>query len=292
MSTLRIVNAALRKVTGYELTPAQAARGSAQIRPPATPADRLLVRPVFVMAPVRSGSTLLRVLLNGHSKLHAPHELHLHNLRVDPATKLAAQAMEVLGLNTADLEHLLWDRVLHRELVRSGKETVVEKTPSNAMKWDRIATAWPDARFVFLLRDPAAIAYSWFDAARKKRTVAGSAEHTLRFMTAVESARQGLPGHTVRYEELTKDPTTVLKGLCAFLELDLEPGMVDYRAPKEDLRRGLGDWRGKIRSGRVQAARKLPADYEMPAVLDPICVAWGYPTSAARRSTSASAPSP
>src|SRR5215207_5047779 len=38
--------------------------------------DRLLVAPAFVLSSVRSGSTLLRVLLATHSQIHAPHELH------------------------------------------------------------------------------------------------------------------------------------------------------------------------------------------------------------------------
>jgi hypothetical protein len=44
-------------------------------RPPSDPeADRLLRAPVFVLSPPRSGSTLLRVVLNSHPLLHAPHE--------------------------------------------------------------------------------------------------------------------------------------------------------------------------------------------------------------------------
>jgi Sulfotransferase family len=41
-------------------------------------------------------------------------------------------------------------------LRRSGKPTLVVKTPSNVLIWQRIADCWPDARFVFLLRHPAA----------------------------------------------------------------------------------------------------------------------------------------
>src|SRR3954467_12084339 len=43
----------------------------------ALPGDRLLEQPVFVLSSIRSGSTLLRVLLNSHTAIHAPHELHL-----------------------------------------------------------------------------------------------------------------------------------------------------------------------------------------------------------------------
>ncbi|MGI5290957.1 sulfotransferase [Nonomuraea polychroma] len=53
-------------------------------RPPAdTQVDRLLTAPVFVISPVRCGSTLLRSMLNAHSDLHAPHELRVRRLSVD-----------------------------------------------------------------------------------------------------------------------------------------------------------------------------------------------------------------
>ncbi|MFC7591929.1 sulfotransferase [Nonomuraea antimicrobica] len=46
-------------------------------------APRLVKSPVFVISPVRSGSTLLRMLLNSHSRIRAPHELHLRTIGVE-----------------------------------------------------------------------------------------------------------------------------------------------------------------------------------------------------------------
>ncbi|XDO64283.1 sulfotransferase [Streptomyces sp. RLB1-33] len=48
----------------------------------APPAPRLVDSPVFVLSSVRSGSTLLRVLLNSHSQIRAPHEMHLRTVHV------------------------------------------------------------------------------------------------------------------------------------------------------------------------------------------------------------------
>src|SRR5262245_16247053 len=131
MEWKRKVNEALGAFTGLrlvrtdipEIAGPRRNRPEPEVRPPAHPeADRLLRAPIFVMSPVRSGSTLLRAVLNAHSQLHAPHELHVRRLTVDYGTKLAERAMTALGHNQADLEHLLWDRVLHRELVLSGKQ--------------------------------------------------------------------------------------------------------------------------------------------------------------------------
>ncbi|MGC5011857.1 sulfotransferase family protein [Streptosporangium sp. DT93] len=245
-------------------------------RPPADPAtDRLLVAPIFILSPVRSGSTLLRSLLNAHSTLHAPHELHVRRLRVEFGTSLAERAMGALGHDRADLEHLLWDRVLHRELVRSGKTSIVDKTPANAFAHRRIAACWPDARFVFLLRHPASVARSWHEAGGGRRTPEEAALDALRYMKAVQRARGALSGCTVRYEDLTADPETQARRLCDFLGIGWEPEMLAY-GEQAVLEKGLGDWKDKIRSGTVQPGRDLPGPDEIPEALRPMCRSWGY----------------
>ncbi len=240
--------------------------------------DRLLRQPVFIMSPVRSGSTLLRMMMNAHPRLHSPHELHIRRLEVGYGSKLSQKAMSALDLERGDLEHLLWDRVMHRELVKSGKDFIVEKTPSNAFVYQRIRDCWPDARFVFLLRHPVSIAQSWHEGDPDKRTYDEAAADALRYMKAVDKARKGTTGgYTVRYEEITADPEKEMRGLCAFLGIDFEPAMLDYgRKDDSQVVKGLGDWRDKIKSGTVQAGRALPSDDEIPEILRPMCQAWGY----------------
>ena len=74
------INDALAKTTGYHLeraAPRTATKGRARRSRRLRKADRMVRAPVFVMCTLRSGSTLLRVLLNSHSRIHAPHEIHL-----------------------------------------------------------------------------------------------------------------------------------------------------------------------------------------------------------------------
>ncbi|WP_036969657.1 sulfotransferase [Promicromonospora kroppenstedtii] len=258
--------------------------GRGRIRPPADPAaDRLLVAPVFVLSSPRAGSTLLRVVLDSHSQVHAPIETHVRRLSVDFTTRLTQEAMYALGHNVADVEHILWDRVLHRELLRSGKQVVVEKTPSNVFVADRLAVCWPDARFIFLLRHPASIARSWHDADPARRPMNRAVMHTLKYMTALEDVRHRLPGLTVRYEDVTADPATEFHRICDFLGLPWEPGMVSYGDHEHgEVRKGLGDWRDKIRTGSIQAGRTLPDPDEIPRELRTMSEYWGYaPASAA-----------
>ena len=239
--------------------------------------DRLLAKPVFLFAPVRSGSTMFRLMLNAHSRLYAPHELHIRRLKVRVSKALAQKSMDELGLQRGDLEHLLWDRVMHRELVKSGKEFIVDKTPSNAFAWQRIADCWPDARFLFLIRHPASIAASWHESKPRARTQSEATEDALRYMTAIEAARSALAGLTVRYEDLIADPESTLRQVCTALDVEFEPGMLAYgEATNNRFVKGLGDWRAKIRTGTVQPGRRLPAASEVPPVLVPMCRRWGY----------------
>jgi hypothetical protein len=125
--------------------------------------ERLVQSPVFILSPPRSGSTLLRVLLNSHSMIRSPHELYLGDLEVNLSEFRSAIAMKQLGLGRTELEYLLWDRLLHHELILSGKQLIIEKTPANALVWRRIHECWPAARYIFLLRHPGSVHASLFD---------------------------------------------------------------------------------------------------------------------------------
>jgi hypothetical protein len=238
--------------------------------------DRLLERPTFILCSVRSGSTLLRVLLSSHSMIHCPHELHLRHIGVSPLKGYPKKALAEVGLDRRRLRYLLWDRVLQRELAASGKKYLVNKTPNDVFIAERILECWPDARFIFLLRHPAAIARSR-QALRPQDTPEQNAATVARYCNAVEEARRRYPGISVRYEDLATDPAAVTRSLCEFLEVPWEPAMLDYgEFAHGHFKAGLGDWGENIRSGRVQAPTPPPAADAIPPELVDVARAWGY----------------
>jgi hypothetical protein len=277
------LNRLLVRATGYELhsagsakTARKAKRQAARVSAEPQPEDRLVKAPVFILCTLRSGSTLLRVLLDSHSQLHSPQELHFRYIAVGLAAKWSERSMAELGLGARTLEYLLWDRVLHRELTASGKPHIVCKTPNDVFIADRLAECWPDARFIFLLRHPAAILQS-------RQALGGNidSEENLKliksYCEALEGARQNLDGFTVRYEELTEDPTRVPREICAFLGVPWEAEMLDYgRFDHGRYRAGLGDWKDMIKSGEVRSAKPLPAPEDVPPALRDIAETWGY----------------
>jgi hypothetical protein len=267
------VNRVLRSTTGYQLQKARPPAGAP--RRARGGQTRLLEAPGFVLSTVRSGSTLLRVLLDSHSQIHAPHEMHLRDIQVELKTKYAERAVKEVKLDRDELRNVLWDWYLHRELAATGKRVLVNKTPSDVFITEEIRACWPDARFIFLLRHPLAIARSR-QAIRPQDSEERNNQMVLRYANAVEDARQRYEGHTVRYEDLAADPEAETKRLCAFLGLPWEAGMLDYGQTQRRFKAGLGDWNDKIRSGRVQPPEPLPSPDEVPEALQAITAAWGY----------------
>jgi len=236
---------------------------------------RELHQPGFIFSSVRSGSTLLRMILNSHPQIYAPHELHLSHIKVDFEIPAAEKAVEALGLSERELTNMLWDRLLTTALERSGKTILVEKTPNSVFMWNRVAQCWPDGRFIYLLRHPAAIVDSW-RRARTRQSEQDAIESVTRYLRKLIEARRALPGHTVRYEDLTTDAEGEARRLCDFLQIDYDAKMIRYGDHDHGpLLAGLGDWQDKIRTGQVQAARPVPK-IELTDELRSLAVDLGY----------------
>lgn len=264
--------------------PVSAAPGGDAAGFTAPPAPRLVDSPVFVLSSVRSGSTLLRVLLNSHSRVRAPHEMHLRTVHVRLSRSFTPDAMRALDLDRAELEHVLWDRILHVELQRSGKDVIVDKTPPNTLIWPRLHRCWPNARYIVLLRHPGAVIESLTNRRTDPDHEAIRAE-VLAYSEKLEEARRALSGaHVLRYEDLTAEPERRTRELCAYLGVPWESGMLDYgERDHGTFRPQLGDWSSTIKSGRVQRARAADPTAELPPRLAGIARAWGYPVAAPPR---------
>lgn len=252
-------------------TPSPAAR----FLPGAQPDDseRLVPSPVFLLSSIRSGSTLLRLVLDSHPQICAPHEMHLRHVKVNLSNPNAAIGMKECGLSARDLENLLWDRVLHLSLVRSGKSIVVDKTPHNVRDWQRLLTYWPEARYLFLYRHPAAL----FDSMKRawpKQSDEHHYEVTTEFARHLAAARAALPGLTLRYEDFVADPVGKSKELCEWLGVEWDEAMLNYAdQDRGEYRSRLGDWSETVKSGKIRPPQPLP---DTPDELREACELLGY----------------
>ena len=136
---------------------------------PAAPAvaperDPMFDRPIFIVSPPRSGSTLLFETLSAAPDL-ATVGGEAHNLmeRI-AAINPAARGWDSNRLTAADADPATIDALRSRFLealqrsdgspVRSLPARLLEKTPKNALRIPFLAAAFPEARFIYLHRDP------------------------------------------------------------------------------------------------------------------------------------------
>lgn len=240
-----------------------------------TGALRLVPSPVFLLSYMRSGSTLLRSILDSHTEITAPLELHLGRLALKPLPARVAEGFAAVGLDASELPNMLWDRVLWQRLAETGKRIVVDKTPTNTMRVPRIDEYWPDARFLVLVRHPVPMLESM---QRARPNLAHRWERELLAYAGVlaELASRD-DAHPVRYEDLTADPARVVAGICEFLGVSYEPTMLEYgdfdHGPYV---KGLGDWSERITGGRVQPAPPTPAPDDVPEGLREAARLLGY----------------
>jgi hypothetical protein len=97
---------------------------------------------------------------------------------------------------------------------------------------------WPGARFVHLIRDgrDAATSFLAMPEGIVTKTWAhprGAAGFACQWRTEVTAARAlggrvGPRYHELRYEELVREPERELRAICAFADLEYEPGMLGY----------------------------------------------------------------
>jgi hypothetical protein len=216
------------------------------------------------------------VLLNSHSQICAPHEMHLRTLKVTAAGPLTRASLEELNLTPRDLENMLWDRILFNCRLKSGKPVIVDKTPANVLTWRRLHRYWPQSKFILLYRHPMRILGSWSEA-RPDISEERSVPQLLRFTREMEAARAKHGGFVVRYEDLTREPAQITQKICDYLGVPWEPQMIEYGSGDHgNFVRGLGDWNDKIKSGRIEPAPPDPRPEDVPDELKEICRLMGY----------------
>jgi hypothetical protein len=210
----------------------------------------------FVVGVGRSGTTLLRLMLDAH-----PH------LAIGPETQFVA---DLIGLDDpvdAIINSRTWgdfgldpDEFARRAsgqdlagVLRAfyglyaesrGKPRWGEKTPGYVRSMDSIAAVLPEARFIHLIRDGRDVALS-----RRARGMGADkpmAKTANLWRRRIEDARKqakGLEGRylELRYEDLVADPEPELRRICELIELDFDPAMLRHDEGASDRLTELGD---------------------------------------------------
>ena len=221
--------------------------------------------PVFVVGCPRSGTTLAQTMLDSHPHLSVLYEA---NFLVDIPLGLRSSlvnASEALTLAEAhpnfraDSFDVRTARAVCRELgitdaagamrvlaasraLAQGKRRLGIKTPKGLLHLGELATVYPDAQFIHVIRDGR-------DSASSQTRVSGRSvvQGALLWRTGMRTGRRAGPRLgpdrylEIRLEELLSSPEEQLRRMCVFLGEDFDQSLLHFytaareRIPPSDL---------------------------------------------------------
>ncbi|MEL6866505.1 MAG: beta-ketoacyl synthase N-terminal-like domain-containing protein [Bacteroidota bacterium] len=232
-------------------------------------------RAIFILAPPRSGTSLLRVMLAGHPGLFAANELQLlgfHQLSDRAKAYEGKFSLWTEGLLRAIMELQACDAATAREMVQEwenmgwttqqayqqiqdwlGDQILVDKSPSYVMDPAILQKAESDFEepfYIHLVRHPYSMIRSFEKMhmdqvmylhphpynARQTGELIWTYSHQL-----TQHFLQNIPAHRqfrMSYEHLVQAPEQVMRDLCQQIGMDYHPDLI---APYKDITQKMTD---------------------------------------------------
>ena len=250
--------------------------------------------PAFIFSCERSGSTLLRYVLDTHPEICSPGQLYLGQLCRSLETTTyyslgqvveAADEQERERLVTAEVRRVVED-LMGRYAEAKGKRMWCDKTTANLEHFKILSRVFPDARCVCLYRNCMDVVYSSIECSRlgfmpelvpyvresPDNLVAAMAqswvEKTEKLLTFERENRARC--FRVKYETLVLEPSETLRPLFEFLGVVWDERLLDavFTTPHDQ---GSGDrkilFRRKIERGSIGQGSTLAREDVPPALL-------------------------
>lgn len=211
------------------------------------------MKPLYIIGAERSGTTLLRLILNNHSKICIPPEAKIFDLlnykfgnRTDSFSKeiLLDELYNVPLFETWELSKEKLDELLEKKdykllgfideiySIYSYKKKPNsyywgDKTPANTLLIKEIKQLFPHSKIIYIYRDGRDVTKSrlglWEDNVHK------SAFYWNNCISQWKSAMvAGVNMYIVKFEDLVINPIEEIKGVMQFLDLDYEPQQLNY----------------------------------------------------------------
>jgi hypothetical protein len=258
--------------------------------------------PVFVLCMGRSGSTLLRFLLDAHPELACPPETSMPALcgqlsvvwslieGAPLAPERDAAPPRVPDAAVTGIRRML-DEMTGSYLERRGKRVFCDKSLSSARFADLLTQIYPGARFLCLYRHPMDVIRSGLDACpwglsgygfdqyivgSPGNAVLALARYWLEHAAQIRQVEQAYPErcHRIRYEDLVEDPEEVMRAVYEFIGVGAAPGVAERCFSGDRERFGPGDhkiWTTSHVSGdSVGRGESIPAALIAPPVISAI----------------------
>jgi hypothetical protein len=204
--------------------------------------------PFFIVGCVRSGTTMLRQILECQPALVCPEETHLFRWpypfgtddfrNLSTRNRTLRRHREIDGIGEDAFGRMLDGALTRRELVERYVEAYAarrkpeasrwfEKSPQNVYGIQLIQALFPEARFLHIVRHPLDVVSSLkLGKVMRVPDIVGAANYWLEAVAAIRCFGRANPGAVweVRYEAFTAAPRPHLEALFRFLDEPFDAG--------------------------------------------------------------------
>lgn len=213
--------------------------------------------PIFIIGVQRSGTTLLRLMLNAHSEIAIPEEARFLTPFLKPgvANKFYAgnELKNVIRYLNNNGQFALWnydsseffneldgiDKISVRNLIdlmyssysrKQGKHIWGDKS----LFFGSVSVLhelFPEARFIHIVRDGRDVFDSWRKMDKTKGNPAVIALDWVYKERAICNSFSTVPKNkqlSIRYEDLLSQPENLVKSICMFLDIPYEAAMLEF----------------------------------------------------------------
>jgi hypothetical protein len=240
--------------------------------------------PFFIVGSARSGTTFLRLSMNAHPHVAVPPEsrfiteLHegtneveisrfLQRLARHPrfaAWELPIEAVEteLQGLDLVSYAGAI-DATYRAYAKSHGKSRWGDKTPRYVVNIPDLADLFPGARFIHLIRDGRDVALSYADVPFGPKNVAKAAElWANRVAKGIRDGRELERGRYIEimYTDLVEDNEGEIRDICAFIQVDFHPAMLDPAETKKGALARADKFNPNVKEQPIRRVRSWKTD--------------------------------
>ena len=216
--------------------------------------------PIFLFSLPRSGSTLVQRVLMAHSEISSVAEPWLmlpfcyaykkEGVLTEYAHNISYAAFEDFIGNLPNQENDYYDALaslantLYEKQCRNDEKYLLDKTPRYYHIIPQIAKAFPNAKFIFLFRNPVHVVSSMMQTwgyGRFKQMYAY--ERDLNYGPKALSEGYEIlrdKAYAIQYEKFVINPEKCTKEICEYLEIDFDESMLSSFS-KQDTKGRMGD---------------------------------------------------
>jgi hypothetical protein len=199
-------------------------------------------RPIFIVGSPRSGTSLMRSILDAHPHICCPPwetGLFAHLDRVlNGDVKELQETDKDFPVGRGDL--VAWVRRCAEDLIaqfasKVGKPRWAEKTPAHVFHMDLIHEVFPRAQFIHMIRNGRDVVRSLQNMTFTPRQIRWSSRRWVDSVKAGRDFGRKLPADQyceVRYEDLIRQPRSAIEHLCGFLGEPFSPRMLEFHKPE------------------------------------------------------------